>query len=359
VESLPPPEGKRERARPGSRSYADLQQRMAFVQWFAPQVFQSGLKLKQIARVLWPNSAEDATTHQIKLYTEVRWNKGQPRVTLPAPATLRKLCDLLSIPWTEAFANAGYYRELLQALADLADLGMRWYAEDRANGLLLESVRTEDVSQIGPEPVGSTFQRSEFAERYIIGYWEEGPYDPPEIDFNEQQDADERAYMREWARRDAAEPRRIRTIVPKPVAIAILIATVGFPRRGDLYKDDSAGYSAELLKHSTWLIDLAQKESKLQGLPPLLQQADNALKDRLLTLELKRVIAAEYTVAWASQKSALYTHTVRLGAMRRFGVAGSAESDPQIEEQLPDIRRAELPRPELFKSGAENDTITN
>jgi hypothetical protein len=66
---------------------------------------------------------------------------------------------------------------------------------------------------------------------------------------------------------------------------------------------------------------------------------------------------SEYTVAWASVQSALYTHTVRLGAMRRFGVAGSKESDPQLEEQLPDIRRAELPEPELFKQGALNDTI--
>jgi hypothetical protein len=114
-----------------------------------------------------------------------------------------------------------------------------------------------------------------------------------------------------------------------------------------------------VLKQSTWLVDLAQKQSKLQRLPPLLQRADDALKDRLLSLELKRVIAAEYTVAWASTQSVLYTHTVRLGAMRRFGVAGSTESDPQLEEQLPDIRRAELPAPDLFKPGAENDTVTN
>jgi hypothetical protein len=356
---LPPPEGRQERARPGSRSYADLQQRVAFVHWLAEHVARSGLSNKQIAKTLWPKSADEATTHQIKLYTEVRWVKNQPKVTLPAPATLRKLCELLDIPWTEAFANAGYYRELLQALADLADLGWKWYAEDRANGLLLESVRTPHVSQIGTEPVGAAFERPEFAERYIIGFWEEDPHEPPEITFNEQADADEIEYMKEWARKDAAEPPRIRTIVPKPLAVAILIATVGFPRRGDLYKDTSPAYAAEILKQSTWLIDLAQGQSKLQSLPSLLQQADDTLKSRLLTLELKRVIAAEYTTAWASKQSVLYTHTVRLGAMRRFGVAGSTESDPQLEEQLPDIRRAELPAAELFKPGAQNDTVKN
>ncbi len=348
-----------ERARPGSRSYAGLQQRVEFVRWLADHVARSGLSHKQIARELWPESAEAATTHQIKLYTEVRWTKAGPKVTLPAPATLRRLCKLLDIPWTEAFANAGYYRELLQALGDLADLGFKWYAEDRANGLLRESVRTEDVSQIGGEPVGSAFERPEFADRYIIGYWEEGPYDPPEITFNEQADADEIEYMKEWVRQDAAQPRRIRTIVPKPLAVAVLIATVGFPRRGDLYKDESVSYAAELLKPATWLIDLAEEQSQLQGLPPLLQRADDALKDRLLSLELKRVIAAEYTVAWAGQQSSLYTHTARLAAMRRFGVAGSTESSPQTEEQLPDIRRAALPSPELFKPGALNDTVTN
>lgn len=356
---LPPPEGERERARPGSRSYADLQQRVAFVRWLAGHVAQSGLKHKQIAKALWPNSADEATTHQIKMYTEVRWTKAGPKVTLPAPSTLRKLCQLLDIPWTEAFSNAGYYRELLQAIADLADLGYKWYADDRANGLLIESVRTEQVSQIDGDPIGAAFKRPEFAERYIIGFWDEDPHEPPEITFNEQADAHEIEYMKEWARKVAAQPPRIRTIVPKPLAIAILIATVGFPRRGDLYKDGSPAYAAEVLKQSTWLVDLAQKQSKLQRLPPLLQRADDALKDRLLSLELKRVIAAEYTVAWASTQSVLYTHTVRLGAMRRFGVAGSTESDPQLEEQLPDIRRAELPAPDLFKPGAENDTVTN
>ncbi len=353
------PEDLRERARPGSRSYAGLQQRVDFVRWLAEHVARSGLSHKQIARELWPESAEAATTHQVKAYTEVRWTKTGPKVTLPAPATLRKLCKLLGLAWTEAFANAGYYRELLQALADLADLGSKWLEGDRSSGLILESVRTEQASPIGPVPLGAALERPEFAERYIVGFWEEGPHDPPEITFNDQANETEIEYMKEWVRQDAAQTQRIRTIAPKPLAIAILIATVGFPRRGDLYKNASSGYAAELLKHSTWLIDLAQEQSKLQSLPPLLQKADDALKDRLLTLELKRVIAAEYTVAWASRVSTLYTHTARLGAMRRFGVAGSSESDPQIEERLPDIRQSELPRPELFAQGAHNDTVTN
>lgn len=346
MEGLLPPTAT-ERARPGSRSYAGLQQRIAFVRWLAAVIAASPLKRKQIARALWPDSAEDATTHQIKLYTEVRQTNDGPEVTLPSPPTLRKLCDLLGIPWTEAFANAGYYRELLQALADLADLGYQWIIED-GGGEVPKSFHYHGIAELRGVLMAELIERPEYAARYVVGGWEEGPFEPVEPDFAAHTDERERQLMREWLRQDAGQVRTVGVIVPKPLAVAILIATVGFARRGDLYKDTASAYAAELLRNATWLIDLAQERSHLDGLPPLLKRANDALKDRLLRLELKRVIAAEYTVAWADAQCNLYTHAARLGAMRRLGVAGSSESGPHIEERLPDIRRADLPSPSEF-----------
>ena len=65
----------------------------------------------------------------------------------------------------------------------------------------LRAFALEHVSQIGTVPVGAAFKRPEFAERYIIGFWEEDPHEPPEITFNEEADAHEIEYMNEWARK--------------------------------------------------------------------------------------------------------------------------------------------------------------
>jgi hypothetical protein len=261
---------------------------------------------------------------------------------------LRKLCDLLGVPWTEAFANAGYYRELLQALGDLADLGYQWIEKDCGVDEVSSGFHYHGVAQMHGQPLRNFTIKPQYADRYVVGGWEEGPFEAIEPEFNDETDEQAKEFMREWIREDSGRVRQIRTVVPKPLAVAILIATVGFVRRGDLYKDAAPSYAAELLRHATWLIDLAQERSRLDNLPPLLQKADDALKDRALNLELKRVVAAEYTVAWADAQCGLYTHAARLGAMRRFGVAGSSESSSRIEERLPDIRRAELPAPEQF-----------
>jgi hypothetical protein len=346
---LPPRES--ERARPGSRSYADLQQRVFFVSWLAEAVKRSGLTRKEIARQLWPESADSATTHPIKLYTEVRVVDGKPVVNLPAPQTLRSLCRLLDLSWTEAFALAGYYRELLQAIADLADLGYQWIAADTSDDTVPKEFYFGGVSTLGGLAIDEALALPQYAQRYVIGYWEEGPfgyYTPPEPP--EGDDQTQSNFFNEWLRANADQVSCVRAVIPKPLAIAILIAVAGFPRRGDLYKDASSSYAAELLNAAGWIIDEAQARTRLRGLPPLLQRADDALRDRNLRLEAKRVIAAEYTVAWADRQCSVYTHVARLAAMARFGVAGSSVSTQNGEELLPDIRRAFLPGPEAFQS---------
>lgn len=348
-ESLLPPR-ESARARPGSRSYADLQQRVAFVQWLALAVQRSGLTRKEIARRLWPESADSATTHPIKLYTEVRLVDGKPQVNLPAPETLRTLCKLLGLSWTEAFALAGYYRELLQALADLADLGYQWIAADTGSNELPLGFHFGGLDSIGSLTIDEALALPRFGQRYVTGYWEEAPFgyytppEPPQGNVSTQSE-----FFNAWLRENADKVQCVRAIIPKPLAIAILIAVTGFPRRGDLYKDGSSSYAAELLNNAGWIIDEAQERSRLRGLPPLLQSADNALRDRSLRLDSKRIIAAEYTVAWADRQCSVYTHVSRLAAMARFGVAGSSVSTQNGEELLPEIRSAFLPEADAFK----------
>jgi hypothetical protein len=319
------------------------------VSWLGEQIARSGLTRKAIARQLWPDSADSATTHPIKLYTEVRIVNGKPQVSLPAPETLRKLCDLLGLAWPEAFALAGYYRELLQALADLADLGYEWIATDCKDDPIAEGFHFNGVHELGGMYLEEALERPEYTQRYVIGSWEEGPFedfDPPaspEGDQPEQSD-----FFQAWLRTNATQARCVTAVVPKPLAIAILVAVTGFPRRGDLYKDGISAYAAGLLRNASWLIDAAAEQSKSRRLPPLLQLADDALRDKHLMLEVKRVIAAEYVVAWADKQCAVYTHVARLAALARFGIAGSSVSTQNGEEILPDIRRALLPNADDF-----------
>ena len=313
---------------------------------------RSGLTRKEISRRLWPASADSATTHPIKLYTEVRTVNGKPHVNLPAPRTLRSLCDLLQVPWTEAFALAGYYHELLQALADLADLANQWMDEDSGEDGIPDGFNFNGVENLNGLHIDEALKRPDYAERYVSGAWEDGAkdfYQPPR-----SPDADPEAQSRffsEWILENVAKVRFVSAVIPKPLAVAILIAVTGFPRRGDLFKDETSSYAAELLSAVSWLIDEAQRRSRLRSLPPLLQRADDALRDRNLNLEAKRVIAAEYTVAWADRQCAVYTHVARLAAMARFGVAGSSVSTQNGEEILPELRRALLPNAEQFKPG--------
>ena len=64
-----------------------------------------------------------ATTARIKAYETVeRDEDGRPtHVMLPSSNTLRAISEVLELPWPSTFTFAGYYHEILEALAALAD----------------------------------------------------------------------------------------------------------------------------------------------------------------------------------------------------------------------------------------------
>ena len=175
------------------------------------------------------------------------------------------------------------------------------------------------VTRIGKLPIWEAVEQPEYARRYTVGSWTQSPGRPPrEPDF-ENIAPEHRETFKQFYENESMEPQTVRCFVPRPMALAILIAVVGFPRRGDIYKSGADRYAADIFAASTNLIELAEQTVGSYKLPPLLQRAEDALKDKALPFELRRVVAAEYTVKWADTECEFYTHIARLAALEFFG----------------------------------------
>ena len=182
---------------------------------------------------------------------------------------------------------------------------------------------------------------SSFNKRYCIGSWDSGtggiPRNTPRIV------------------RTMREANSTTMIVPKPIGVAILLAALAFPRRGDVYKDGARQYRENLGRaaHDLAIVAKARRsENRAAGRPKklhqLLQQASNVLDDPRLSFDLKRPMAGEYIVAWADSICQLYTHYARLAAFEFWGEAGSEISNVTPFVQLPQFRKAELPEIETL-----------
>lgn len=324
---------------PIAPSYAAPDQRRFFVAWLNEVVANSKVSKTKIAAAMGHD-----TTQQL--------NKILRGEIMPMPETLRTICDRIDVPWTMGYANAGYYGEILSILALLSLLSDQWLEEDGAQPRRPRF--GHGVLHIGEQPVWEAVEQPRFATRYTAGSWiEQPPLPPSESDFEriapEHRDAFKRFYEEE-----SREPRTTWCFVPKPLGLAILIAVAGFPRRGDIYKSGADRYAADIFAASTSLIELAEERVRSSyTLPALLQRAEDALKDSALPFELRRVIAAEYTVKWADQECGFYTHIARLAALEYFGVAGSSMDNLTPETQLPQIRAARLPEISEFLTFSE------
>lgn len=287
--------------------------------------------------------------------TTQQLNKFLRGERMPMPETLREICDRIGVPWTMAYAHAGYYGEILGILALLSLLSDQWLEEDDAQPRRPHLRR--GVLHIGELPVWEGIQQPRFAARYTAGSWvEQPPLPPSESDF-ENIAPEHRETFKKFFEEESKEPRTVWCFVPKPLGLAILIAVAGFSRRGDIYKSGADRYAADIFAGSTKLIELAEQTIvQSYTLPPLLLRAEEALKDRELPFELRRVIAAEYVVKWTDEECELYKHIVRLAALEYFGVAGSSMDNLTPEMQLPHIRPATLPPISEFSDLTEKAT---
>jgi hypothetical protein len=321
------------------------------VAWLQSEREQREMSRKELARRIWPNSAETATTSQIKRYeTVVRDELGRPtQVTLPAPDTLRKIARELQLSWLDAFARAGYYHEILEALAALVALAKVWLDEDKAFESDAVSFRSIGVTMLGGRIVWDALDDPYYAARYIMGTYVE---QPPErvVDFVPPPEMDEETakQMRSFLEAQGQQPRPWHYVVPKPMALAILVVASGFPRRGDVWKAGADTYASRLLASATALVNIAEQQVGKVRLAGNLLRADEVLKDAQLALDSRRVIAAEHLIRWADDVCQGYTHYARLASMDLFGVAGSTTLNFTPEAWLPQIRVATLPDVEQF-----------
>ena len=323
---------------PVAPTYVAPDQRQFFTAWLNEVVANSKVSKLKIAAAVGHD-----TTQQL--------NKFLRGERMPMPETLRAICDRIGVPWTMAYAHAGYYGEILDILALLSLLSDRWLEEDNAQPRRPRF--RHGVLHVGELPIWEAMQQPRFASRYTAGSWiQQPPLPPSEADW-ENIASEHRETFKTLYEQESKEPRPAWCFVPKPLGLAILIAVAGFPRRGDIYKSGADRYAADIFSTSTKLIENAEQRVRSYKLPPLLQRAEDALKDRELPFELRRIIAAEYTVKWADQECELYTHIVRLGALEYFGVAGSTMDNLTPEMQLPHLRPAKLPEISEFLSFTE------
>ncbi len=224
----------------------------------------------------------------------------------------------MGIPWFEAFAIAGYYREILGLLHSLIRLGSEWAVADGAEPLVgSEQFRQVGVLRIRGLASSDALLDESLARRYMVGGYVE----------------DDRPV--------------IAAVVPKPVAVALFVGCGGFVRRGDVYKDGRSGYAADVLSAAASIVIAANNNADPQ-LPVLLESADAVLKRTTVPFGLRRVAAGEYVTEWSSQECRPFAHFVRLAVLARWGEAGSSLSRVSAYTVMPEIRLAECPDLETF-----------
>jgi hypothetical protein len=227
----------------------------------------------------------------------------------------------MGIPWFVAFANAGYYRNILVLLDDLAALSRKWCDEDDVYPPHDEgSFRSVGVLKIVGMLATEAIKDEAYARRYVVG-----------------------------SSVDAAAGTTLPYIVPKPLAVALFIGVAGFPRRGDVYKDGRASYVAEVLEAAGDVVDLADGGADNRKPTGLLLDADSVLKSKTLSFDERRASASEYLTAWCDSQCQPYTYYARLATYRRWGEMGSSEATVTAYTIMPEIRIAECPDPEVFR----------
>ena len=313
---------------PEAPTYADPDQLAAFSAWLNSEISRRGISKSRLAAVL----GYDSIQHVNKIL----------RGTLPMPPTLYRICCEAGISWLAAFANAGYYHEILHALAALAHLSDEWLREDEAYPSPDDhsQFRFSGVLRIHGQIASDV---PNLAERYHVGSY---CVDHSDVEIGDLSDVPEE-HRADFERRLRA-PEIVRMILPKPLGAAILIAIAGFPRRGDVWKNGTSDYAARLLEAITPQIGFTYGSPRRRPLPLALQAADDALKNRIVPLDARRVIASEYIVSWADSLCQTYTHYARLASLEYFGVAGSSLASLSVEVRLPQIRKATLPDVEEF-----------
>jgi hypothetical protein len=309
------------------------------------------------------------------------------------PATLEAICEAAGLSYVEAVDRFGYYREIVRLFDDLVWLGAQWLEEDDARGgslgplgeeaPRLDSLRNTGVLYWKNEPItwGRQMPRSdkpgldpsnvpEFTNRYIVGSWRELEHRNVSVELPRIEAVPGETFSltvpgtldrvdQSLKQESLIVPEHIVLVVlPKPIGIAILLATLAFPRRGDGYKEDALEYRFDLGKAANGLVREAKRlraELRAVGRPrnlhPLLQRTCDALDDGRIPFNYRRAVAAEYVVMWADAICDRFTHYARLAGFDFWGEAGGHSWTTTVVTQYNArgmAREVEMPRPSVF-----------
>jgi|SRR5580698_337169 hypothetical protein len=312
---------------------------------------------------------------------------------LPEPSTLQAICEAAHLSYVEAVDRFGYYREIVKIFDDLVWLGGRWLEADDARGGTvgplgadvshLDSVRDTGVIYWKGEPITWGAQLPwrdrpgldprgipEFVSRYIDVGWRQLEHQAAVVEFAPIEIVPGGTFsMKLPYRLEDVDPslkresihvpeRNPHATLPKPIAVAILLATLAFPLRGDGYKEGAPEYRYDLGNAANGLVKEAKRlrediraAGRPRGLHPLLQRACDELDDRRIPFNYRRPVAAEYAVIWANAICKPFTEHARLAAFEFWGEAGGHSwSTDVVQLYRPpgtpmDVR---IPRPSPF-----------
>ncbi len=334
--------------------------------WLSERIEASGLSKRAVLAKL----GYEGGTNRLNAYLE-----GQQ---FPTPEMLRKLCAAVGAPYLEGVAHYGYYREVVRIIDDLVWFGEQWLEEDDARGTTgitnhrewtrLRSIEQLGVLLFGDQHVSDVWDQAWFMSRYHVACWVEPEQDVRRETYTmhaqeggggvavvDLKQPPERVEI-------VREPeRRVYVVLPKPIALSILLVVLLFPRRGDMFKEGARDYALRLWAVSNALVEAAKKNrygakriGRPKNLTQHLQGVLDTLDDNRLPFNDRRIIASEYAIAWADSICNRYTHIARLAAFCIWGEAGSSMNNQTAFGIMPQRRLAELPALEGFSYTPED-----
>jgi hypothetical protein len=228
------------------------------------------------------------------------------------PRIVRKLAVAIGASPIEALWLSEHGEAILDEVFALTRLGWSWCREDNAwlvsSGAFFsaEAIRDKkDTTQATRDGEDPTEVPSHIAHRYHRATLYNTQTDDPTI--------------------------RQKITLPRPLAVAIFLATGLFPRRGDEWKPETRGFLDGLLSVSGPMLKLSDElspETLSAELPVPLQSAQTTFDQPGLSRIGRAAAVAEYTHGWVDGICESYARYARLAMFERGGVMADVEDDP-------------------------------
>ncbi len=292
----PPGEAPKTRKPPATRGRA-TSQNYNVMRWLDQERERQGLSLRDVAQSLGPGY-RNATRVAQYFHQQI----------VAGPDVLQRLAKAVNVSPIDALWNAGHYGAVLGYLDKLYRLGWWWAHEDRV------AVHQDS---------GADFMLP-YAD---IGFPEGGDLREPPPTLADR-------YHLATVYNYAGGIFRVVSL-PKPMAVAILLAVALFPRRGDELCEETTAFYQQLSLVAWSMMPAAE----IARVPPNqgyafrkpLKDAEDIWKYRFFGLT-RMAIIAEYIHAWCGFVCRNYTDYARLALYRQGAFLGKPGESEDIWE---------------------------